>query len=178
MQFSMFMPALYEQGLKLITFKLLCQAFNLEHSLSCDSLIMILQLSTQCQQLFEILFNLSKIVGIHLGITGYLLPFLPLFPTAFLTTACLVYHLSAAYVKHFLEYIYVFSQIHRVGQIVQQNSGNIKAADQIGQRLVETGGVLLSQAVSHQVSSALGSLTSVFEMGTGGSSPPLSPDHI
>ena len=42
----------------------------------------------------------------------------------------------------------------------------------------KTGNVLFSQAASRQVSSALGSLTSVFEMGTGGSSPPLSPDHI
>lgn len=40
----------------------------------------------------------------------------------------------------------------------------------------KTGNVLFSQAASRQVSSALGSLTSVFEMGTGGSSPPLSPD--
>ena len=40
----------------------------------------------------------------------------------------------------------------------------------------KTGNVLLSQAVSRQVSSALGSLTSVFEMGTGVSSPLLSPD--
>ena len=42
----------------------------------------------------------------------------------------------------------------------------------------QTGNDLFSQAVSHQVSSALGSLTSVFEMGTGGSSPPLSPDSF
>ena len=42
----------------------------------------------------------------------------------------------------------------------------------------KTGNVLFSQAASRQVSSALGSLTSVFEMGTGGSSPPLSPDPI
>ena len=41
----------------------------------------------------------------------------------------------------------------------------------------KTGNVLFSRAASRQVSSALGSLTSVFEMGTGGSSPPLSPDH-
>ena len=41
----------------------------------------------------------------------------------------------------------------------------------------QTGNVLFSRAASRQVSSALGSLTSVFEMGTGGSSPPLSPDH-
>ena len=34
----------------------------------------------------------------------------------------------------------------------------------------ETGNVLLSQAASHQVSSALESLTAVFEMGTGVSS--------
>ena len=36
---------------------------------------------------------------------------------------------------------------------------------------LRTGNVLLSRAVSHQVSSALRSLTSVFEMGTGVSSP-------
>ena len=35
----------------------------------------------------------------------------------------------------------------------------------------KTGNVLLSQAASHQVSSALESLTAVFEMGTGVSSP-------
>ena len=40
----------------------------------------------------------------------------------------------------------------------------------------ETGNVLLSRAVPRQVSSALGSLTSVCEMGTGVSSPLLSPD--
>ena len=34
----------------------------------------------------------------------------------------------------------------------------------------QTGNVLLSQAASHQVSSALRSLTTVFEMGTGVSS--------
>ena len=42
----------------------------------------------------------------------------------------------------------------------------------------KTGNVLFSRAASRQVSSALESLTSVFEMGTGGTSPPLSPDHI
>ena len=41
----------------------------------------------------------------------------------------------------------------------------------------KTGNVLFSRAVARQVSSALESLTSVFEMGTGGSSPPLSPDR-
>ena len=41
----------------------------------------------------------------------------------------------------------------------------------------KTGNVLFSRAVSRQVSSALKSLTSVFEMGTGGSSSPLSPDE-
>ena len=40
----------------------------------------------------------------------------------------------------------------------------------------KTGNVLLSQAASRQVSSALRSLTSVFEMGTGVSSLLLSPD--
>ena len=38
-----------------------------------------------------------------------------------------------------------------------------------------SGDVLLSQAVAHQVSSALRSLTSVFEMGTGVASSLLSP---
>ena len=42
----------------------------------------------------------------------------------------------------------------------------------------KTGNDLFSQAVSRQVSSALKSLTSVFGMGTGGSSSPLSPDFI
>ena len=40
----------------------------------------------------------------------------------------------------------------------------------------KTGNVLLSQAASRQVSSALRSLTSVFEMGTGVTSLLLSPD--
>ena len=42
----------------------------------------------------------------------------------------------------------------------------------------KTGNVLLSQAASHQVSSALRSLTSVFEMGTGVASSLLSPDFL
>ena len=42
----------------------------------------------------------------------------------------------------------------------------------------KTGNVLLSQAASHQVSSALRSLTSVFEMGTGVTSSLLSPDFL
>ena len=46
------------------------------------------------------------------------------------------------------------------------------------QLVFETGNVLLSRAVSHQVSSALKSLTSVFEMGTGVSSPLLPPDSL
>ena len=46
------------------------------------------------------------------------------------------------------------------------------------QLVFETGNVLLSRAVSHQVSSALKSLTSVSEMGTGVSSPLLPPDSL
>ena len=42
----------------------------------------------------------------------------------------------------------------------------------------KTGNVLLSQAAARQVSSALGSLTAVFEMGTGVPSPLLSPDFF
>ena len=42
----------------------------------------------------------------------------------------------------------------------------------------KTGNVLLSQAASHQVSSALRSLTTVFEMGTGVTSSLLSPDFL
>ena len=42
----------------------------------------------------------------------------------------------------------------------------------------KTGNDLLSQAVSRQASSALGSLTAVFGMGTGVSSPLLSPDFF
>ena len=44
--------------------------------------------------------------------------------------------------------------------------------------LMESGGDLLSRAVSSQVSSALKSLTSVFGMGTGGTSSPLPPEII
>ena len=44
--------------------------------------------------------------------------------------------------------------------------------------LIKTGNVLLSQAASHQVSSALRSLTTVFEMGTGVTSSLLSPDFL
>ena len=42
----------------------------------------------------------------------------------------------------------------------------------------QTGNVLLSQAVARQVPSAFGSLTSVFEMGTGVASQLLSPDFL
>ena len=42
----------------------------------------------------------------------------------------------------------------------------------------KTGDVLISQAASHQVSSALKSLTSVFGMGTGVTSLLLSPDYV
>ena len=42
----------------------------------------------------------------------------------------------------------------------------------------KTGNVLLSQAASRQVSSALRSLTTVFEMGTGVTSSLLSPDFL
>ena len=41
---------------------------------------------------------------------------------------------------------------------------------------IRTGSVIFSRAVARQVSSALESLTSVFGMGTGGSSPLLPPD--
>ena len=44
--------------------------------------------------------------------------------------------------------------------------------------ILGSGNFLLSQAVSRQVSSTLRSLTSVFGMGTGGSSLPLSPDSL
>ena len=56
---------------------------------------------------------------------------------------------------------------------------NTKKASHLRNLLfTETGNVLLSQAASRQVSSALESLTSVFEMGTGVSSPLLSPDSL
>ena len=42
--------------------------------------------------------------------------------------------------------------------------------------LLESGGDLLSRAVSSQVPSALRGLTSVFGMGTGGTLSPLSPE--
>ena len=47
-----------------------------------------------------------------------------------------------------------------------------------GAKKGKTGNVLLFQAASHQVSSALRSLTTVFEMGTGVTSPLLSPDFL
>ena len=43
---------------------------------------------------------------------------------------------------------------------------------------LESGGVLLSRAVSSQVPSALRGLTSVFGMGTGGSLSPLPPEIV
>ena len=43
---------------------------------------------------------------------------------------------------------------------------------------LESGGVLLSRAVSSQVPSALRSLTAVFGMGTGGTSPSLPPEMV
>ena len=44
---------------------------------------------------------------------------------------------------------------------------NMKKRDRLSDLSFKTGDVLLSQAVTHQVSSALWSLTSVFGMGTG-----------
>ena len=44
--------------------------------------------------------------------------------------------------------------------------------------LLESGGVLLSRAVSSQVPSALRGLTSVFGMGTGGTLSPLPPEIV
>ena len=44
--------------------------------------------------------------------------------------------------------------------------------------LMESGSVLSSRAVTSQVLSALKSLTSVFGMGTGGSSSPLPPEIV
>lgn len=49
---------------------------------------------------------------------------------------------------------------------------------QAKKRHKKTGDVLISQAASHQVSSALKSLTSVFGMGTGVTSLLLSPDYV
>ncbi len=51
-----------------------------------------------------------------------------------------------------------------------------KRAQSMSSFKIKTGNDLLSQAASRQVSSALESLTSVFEMGTGVSSPLSSPD--
>ena len=51
-----------------------------------------------------------------------------------------------------------------------------KRAQSMSSFKIKTGNDLLSQAASRQVSSALESLTSVFGMGTGVSSPLLSPD--
>ena len=45
-----------------------------------------------------------------------------------------------------------------------------RCLDRLTMEPYKTGNVLLSQAASHQVSSALESLTAVFEMGTGVSS--------
>ena len=50
--------------------------------------------------------------------------------------------------------------------------------DTIKYLLFQTGNDLLSRAASRQVSSALRSLTAVFEMGTGVSSALLSPDFV
>ena len=51
-----------------------------------------------------------------------------------------------------------------------------RCLDRLTMEPYKTGNDLLSQAASHQVSSALRSLTTVFEMGTGVTSSLLSPD--
>ena len=56
------------------------------------------------------------------------------------------------------------------------HSARKKQATNVACFFKKTGNVLLSQAAARQVSSALGSLTAVFEMGTGVPSPLLSPD--
>ena len=56
--------------------------------------------------------------------------------------------------------------------------GKRQSKDCLSSKQEKTGNVLLSQAASHQVSSALRSLTSVFEMGTGVTSSLLSPDFL
>ena len=55
---------------------------------------------------------------------------------------------------------------------------NKKEATHSGLLLLESGGDLLSRAVSSQVPSALKGLTSVFGMGTGGTPSPLPPEIV
>ena len=83
---------------------------------------------------------------------------------------CINYNTSRGKLLHFFENKINFFN-YSVGKLKEQDAHTSCS-------LTKTGNVLFSQAASRQVSSALGSLTSVFEMGTGGSSPPLSPDHI
>ena len=54
--------------------------------------------------------------------------------------------------------------------------GSGKETPSLSRSLVDSGNVLLSRAVSSQVPSAFGGLTSVFGMGTGGTLQPLSPE--
>ena len=57
----------------------------------------------------------------------------------------------------------------------QKKPGSSKGSGLLGKI---SGGVLLSHTVSHAVPSALKSLTSVFEMGTGVTSSPLPPEKL
>ena len=80
------------------------------------------------------------------------------------------YFLSVIFDKQLVQFsiYYVYCQLFFVNHLLTK----IYFLDQ-----VITGNVLLSRAVSRQVSSALKSLTSVFGMGTGVSSSLLSPDY-
>ena len=131
MQFSMFAPALYEQGLKHITFKLLSQAFDLEQSLSRDSLFVLPQMSASCQQLFEDLFDLLKSSTSDAGRSAACCLSSRPFRPCSLATACLVYHQNPMSVKHFLSFSYVFLLIHMNVQKDRRSAGNTKAADQL-----------------------------------------------
>ena len=85
-----------------------------------------------------------------------------------------VYQCKSCRISVFFPFLHVFIFYHRFGAWHH----TIKKDDSFESSFNQTGNVLLSQAASHQVSSALRSLTSVFEMGTGVTSSLLSPDSL
>ena len=69
-----------------------------------------------------------------------------------------------------------FNHPLRISELFYLNSENKKRMFGMEHPLLESGGDLLSRAVSSQVPSALKGLTSVFGMGTGGTPSPLPPE--
>ena len=78
-----------------------------------------------------------------------------------------------------------FRALSRIQKALMQSLGpsqytkNIKnASESLLKRFIQVGDYLFSRAVSSELSSAQVSLTSVFGMGTGGTSPSLTPTNL